>query len=40
MIQQGLVPSMQHRNETDLSAQRRVAEVNERFADGFKEMTQ
>ena len=40
MIQQGLVPSMQHRNETDLSAETRVAEVNERFADGFKEMTQ
>src|SRR4029434_4573465 len=39
MIQQGLVPGMQHRDETDLSAQTSVAKINERFADGFKEMT-
>jgi hypothetical protein len=31
---------MQHRDETDLTAKTRVAKVNERFADGFKEMTQ
>jgi hypothetical protein len=30
---------MEHRDETDLSAQARVAKLNERFADGFKEMT-
>jgi len=30
---------MEHRDETDLSAKTRVAELNERFANGFKEMT-
>jgi len=39
MIQQGLIPGMEHRDETDLPAQMGVAEFNERFTDGFKEMT-
>src|SRR5881409_4527773 len=39
MIQQGLVPGMQHRDKTDLSAKTRAAKINERFTDGFKEMT-
>ena len=39
MIQQGLVPGVQHRDETDLSAKASVAKLNERFANGFKEMT-
>ena len=39
MIQQGLVPGMQHRDETDLSAKTSVAKINERFTNGFKEMT-
>ena len=38
MIQQCLVPGMEHREETDLSAQACMAKLNERFADGFKEM--
>ena len=39
MIQQDLVLGMEHRDQTDLSTQARVAKLNERFADGFKEMT-
>ena len=39
MIQQGLVPGMEHRDETDLSAETGVVKLNERFANGFKEMT-
>ena len=39
MIQQGLVPGMEHRDETDLSAQTLVDKLQERFADGFKEIT-
>ena len=39
MIQQGLVPGMEHRDKTDLSAKASVAKLNERFANGFKEMT-
>ena len=39
MIQQGLVPGMQHRDETDLSAKTSAAKINERFTNGFKEMT-
>ena len=38
MIQQGLVPGMEHRDKTDLSAQTSAAKINERFANGFKEM--
>jgi hypothetical protein len=38
MIQQGLVPGMEHRDETDLSAKTGMAKLNERFANGFKEM--
>jgi hypothetical protein len=30
---------MQHRDETDLSAKASVAKINERFTNGFKEMT-
>ena len=39
MIQQGLIPGMQHCDQTDLSAQTSAAKINERFANGFKEMT-
>jgi len=38
MIQQGLVPGMEQCDETDLSAQGRVAKINERFTNRFKEM--
>ena len=38
MIQQGLVPGMEHRDETDLSAKASVAKIHERFAHGFKQM--
>ena len=38
MIQQGLVPGMEHRDETDLSAKASVAKLNERFTYGFKQM--
>jgi hypothetical protein len=40
MIQQGLVPGMKHRDEADLSAKTSTAKLDERFANGFKEMTQ
>jgi len=30
---------MQHRDETDLSAKTRAAKINERFTNGFEEMT-
>src|SRR5882724_2076347 len=39
MIQQGLVPGVQHCDQTDLSAQRSAAKINERFTDSFKEIT-
>jgi hypothetical protein len=39
MIQQGLVPGMEQCDETDLSAKASVAKINERFTNGFKEMT-
>jgi len=39
MIQEGLVPGMEHRDQTDLSAKTSVAKIDERFTHGFKEMT-
>jgi hypothetical protein len=38
MIQQGLILGMEHRDETDLSAETSVTKINERFANGFEEM--
>ena len=39
MIQQGLVPGVQHCDQTDLSAQTSAAKINERFTYSFKEIT-
>ena len=35
MIQQGLIPGVQHGDETELSAKPSTGKINERFANGL-----
>ena len=40
MVLELLIPGVQHRDETDLSGQTPVAELQQRLTDGFKEQAE